>query len=249
LKLEVGGRYAVSLNKAALVDVLVMHVVKPLLAGRGGEGERLSDRRCCVVELLLAGRGGEGEWRNDAVPSASSRCWCCSQVVRAVGAGLWILQVRFFPLLQSCHGGGVKGEELMVLSLDPEPLREGAGGPRSRPLEAASCGDPKRRQGSRRYPWLMAPLHTRCLPSSFNLRLWRPFDLGAGVFAGATPSGSVPGGGAGARAWRSPTIGGEDTGPDCVYCLSFKVPFAKSEDWVVFSFFFGSLDVMWPPLM
>jgi hypothetical protein len=43
-----------------LVHSLVMHALKSLLAGHGGEGERLNDERCCVVKLLPAECGGEG---------------------------------------------------------------------------------------------------------------------------------------------------------------------------------------------
>jgi hypothetical protein len=43
------------------------------------------------------------------------------------------------------------------------------------------------------------------------------FDLGVGIITAITPSGFVPGGNGGARAWRLSTSSGEDEHLDCFF--------------------------------
>jgi hypothetical protein len=85
----------------------------------------------------------------------------------------------------------------------------------------------------------MWPLHARVPLSFFFLQAMMPlrriFDLVAGIIAGVTPSGSVPGGGVGAGDLRSVFIGGEDVGLDCFFFISVKVLFAMLEDLIVIS--------------
>jgi hypothetical protein len=50
VRARVEGRDTVSLNEDVFVGDLVSHVVKSLLAGHGGEGVRLCDRKCCAVK-------------------------------------------------------------------------------------------------------------------------------------------------------------------------------------------------------
>jgi hypothetical protein len=79
-----------------------------------------------------------------------------------------------------------------------------------------------------------APGYQCCL-GSFFLN-WKIFDLGVGIITAITPSGFVPGGDGGARAWRSSALCGEDEGPDCFFDESLKALFAKFEDQFVISF-------------
>jgi hypothetical protein len=73
-------------------------------------------------------------------------------------------------------------------------------------------------------------------------------DLGVGIFAGFSPSGFVPGGVAGARAWRSTASGAEDDVRDCFSVYLFKDMYAKCEDQLVLSFLFRVLLVIVSPL-
>jgi hypothetical protein len=74
--------------------------------------------------------------------------------------------------------------------------------------------------------------------------LRRISDLNAALHTGSDPSDVVPGVAAGGRASRPcPSCGGDD-GPDGVFSLSFRDLFALFEDHVVFSIYFGVLNVI-----
>src|SRR4051812_42113326 len=83
--------------------------------------------------------------------------------------------------------------------------------------------------------------------------VWRIFDLGVGVFVSATPSGFIPGGGAGARSSMSPSCGGGHQGPDCVssFCPMFFFVILEafsSKSWlVVLWMLLGPLCNLYPP--
>ena len=152
--------------------------------------------------------------------------------------------------------GWISGdEELLLLS------RSGCGKKKGRlgsgilrgDLLTATCGDPQRRRahasvihGQRGHSALGCCL----LHSFFNLQarvpLRRPcFSSATASFVSPSPSGCVPGDGAGGRCVELLTLGGE--GLDCTLCFSAKVLFVKARGLDVIFLFFEVLDVICIP--
>jgi hypothetical protein len=118
------------------------------------------------------------------------------------------------------RGGGTMVEPGPHLSAGAASRREGRVGGSMPALGAAFCGDTKRRPSRRSYPGPERSLHVWQNPSLFFLQaqpMWRIFSLGTRFNASTTPSGFVPGGGAGARALRLVFAGSEHKGPDRVF--------------------------------
>lgn len=94
-------------------------------------------------------------------------------------------------------------------------------------------------------------LRCYCHCSVFNLLagvpMRRPFSFSvAALNAGSSPSGFVPGGGAGGRGVESfVLLGGE--GPDCFPNFLFSVLFVKVEDYAIISLLFEVLYVSFMP--
>ena len=91
-------------------------------------------------------------------------------------------------------------------------------------------------EGSRSVLWSV-------LQRYFFLLYWRIFDLGEGRSGAVIPSGMFPGDDGGALASRSMAVGNEDTGPDCVPCVSLEVLFVILEVATVIFLFFEVLLV------
>lgn len=147
---------------------------------------------------------------------------------------LWL--ERLLPCLSCRLGGGTKAWRVAARLHRRWTSQNDGGCAGSCAPEAHLCGVPKQRHVCRCYHGPRRPLHARSRPSLFFLQATMPsrriFDVGAGSFAGVTPSGFVPGGGAGADAARSPATRGVDEGLDCSCKFLVSV--------LYFLFFFGS---------
>jgi hypothetical protein len=169
---------------------------------------------------------------------------------RAVVLKLRVVQgILIWPRLPCRRGGGPEEATDLALLRRLGDSSEDLGAVLRCAPEAVRCGAPKRRHGCQRYLWPARPLHARALPSSFFLQAKLPvrriFDLEAGITAGVTPSGSVPGGGVGAGDSRAVCFGGEDEGPDRFFQVLVKVLVAKFEGWLVISISLEVLHVIW----
>ena len=152
--------------------------------------------------------------------------------------------------------GRISGdEELLLLSCSGCGKKKGrlGSGVLRGDLLTATCGDPQRRRahasvihGQRGLSVLGGCL----LLSFFNLQAIVPFRRPCCSFATAScvspsPSGCVPGDGAGGRCVELFTLGGE--GLDCTFCFSAKVLFVKARGLDVIFLFFEVLDVICIP--